>query len=103
MCCDRCGDELPPEARFCIDCGASLTMTEATIRLGEAVCSDCYASNPEDAWNCSSCGRRFAIDITPPYQPAPVYHNRSANRAAATDLAWVGDLLLFVFELLACL
>jgi ribosomal protein L40E len=100
MRCNRCGDELPPDARFCIDCGMSLAATGVMTRLGELVCSDCYTTNAEDAWNCSNCGRRLAIDSTPPHLPARVSDKPSMNRVSATDFVWLGDLLLGVAELL---
>jgi hypothetical protein len=77
MRCDRCGDEFPPDARFCIGCGATLAATGATVRL--------------------------ATDTALPHQPAPAFNAGGANRATANDPGWLGDLLIVVFELLACL
>jgi hypothetical protein len=78
-------------------------MTGATVRLGESICSDCYASNPEDAWSCANCGRRLAIETTPATQAAPVIDKGSASGATASDYIWLGDLLLVIGELLASL
>jgi ribosomal protein L40E len=101
--CHHCRDESPPDARFCIGCGAALAATEETGRLAETECPDCYALNSDDAWNCRNCGRRLASDLVSAYQPVFASDNGRENRAAATDDSWLGDLLIVAIELIGWL
>jgi ribosomal protein L40E len=68
--CERCGGTSPLDARFCIDCGESLTTATIgpTTRLGGITCPSCHANNPENARFCVVCGRSFTV--TPPPAPA---------------------------------
>lgn len=51
--CPRCGTGNPPQARFCISCGAALAPSPA-------VCPACGATNPPGARFCASCGTALA-------------------------------------------
>ena len=48
--CPRCRHENPPEAKFCLDCGARLT----------AACSNCGSPVPASAKFCAECGQPTA-------------------------------------------
>ncbi len=72
--CERCGDENPTDARFCIDCGASLApaATGQTTRLPGVPCPTCQSNNPESARFCVVCGTGLvAGTVTPQPRPAP--------------------------------
>jgi hypothetical protein len=70
--CKRCGDVNPSEARFCIDCGASLVAetTGPTVRLAGVACPSCNTRNPENALFCVVCGRTLGQSAPQP-QPQP--------------------------------
>lgn len=68
--CERCGGDNPADARFCIDCGGTLTSatTGPTTRLAGMTCPSCGTNNPEQARFCVLCGRSFSA---PQQQPRP--------------------------------
>jgi len=45
--CPSCDTEVPPGAKFCAACGATLS----------EVCEDCGTTNPADSKFCANCGR----------------------------------------------
>jgi hypothetical protein len=72
--CASCGDENPADARFCIDCGASLAPAAIgqTTRLPGVPCPTCRANNPENARFCVVCGTGLIAGAMPPRpRPAP--------------------------------
>jgi len=70
--CERCGGDNPADARFCIDCGATLisATTGPTTRLAGITCPSCGTSNPEQARFCVLCGRSFSAPRPAPARPA---------------------------------
>lgn len=76
--CTRCGGENPAEARFCIDCGATLisATTGPTTRLATIACPGCGASNPAEARFCVICGRTLgSVPMArPSMPPRPATH-----------------------------
>ena len=70
MRCQSCGADLPEDARFCIECGSTVTRTEAstgstvvlpqTFQKPGVICRGCGATNPDFAIFCVQCGRRIA-------------------------------------------
>src|SRR3954452_3266197 len=56
MNCPQCGSENPDAARFCGECGSSLSVKGA--------CPDCGAENSPDQKFCNGCGRRL-VDEPP--------------------------------------
>lgn len=78
--CERCGGESPADARFCIDCGASLEKgtTGPTVKLTGPVCPTCRTVNPSGASFCVVCGRSLgthapAQPYVRPQQPTSPY------------------------------
>ena len=71
--CERCGGQNPADARFCIDCGASLAAatTGPTTRLAGVACPSCRTSNPENARFCVVCGRGLDGGAASRPHPAP--------------------------------
>src|SRR3954454_3221896 len=67
--CQNCGNQNPPEARFCMSCGNAL----------EAVCPSCGTVAPPEAKFCMACGTAIAGGEG---QPAPA---ALPPRPAATD------------------
>jgi class 3 adenylate cyclase/ribosomal protein L40E len=60
--CQHCGNDNPPEARFCMSCGQGL----------EAVCPSCGTVAPPEAKFCMACGTSLVGDAKPaPPRPAP--------------------------------
>lgn len=66
MHCQACGAELPADARFCIECGATIgaAATGATVQLprqaAALACPSCGAANPDYAIFCVRCGLPMA-------------------------------------------
>ena len=62
--CAQCGTNNPADARFCINCGASLiaVATGPTTRLGGMVCPNCGTHNLENAQFCAGCGQHLAAE-----------------------------------------
>lgn len=67
MRCQSCGADLPEDAQFCIECGSTVTRTEAstgsTVVLPQKpglACSSCGAINPDFAVFCVQCGQRIS-------------------------------------------
>lgn len=75
MKCSKCHTVLPPEARFCHQCG-----TEVAPPV--QVCAHCQAENPPEAKFCTQCGHSFgptthsAQDAPPHAQQATTYRPR---------------------------
>jgi ribosomal protein L40E len=69
--CERCGGDNPADARFCIDCGATLVSatTGPTTRLAGISCPACQTHNPEHARFCVVCGRSLTNGPAPQPQP----------------------------------
>lgn len=67
MRCEHCGGHNPADARFCIDCGASLALatTGPTTRLAGIACPNCKTKNPEHARFCVVCGRSLLPQVVP--------------------------------------
>jgi ribosomal protein L40E len=69
MHCQTCGTELPADARFCIECGATIAPanTGATVQLTGATaiaCRSCGAANPDFATYCVRCGQELTALAT---------------------------------------
>ena len=82
--CEQCGGDSPTDARFCIDCGATVApaATGPTTRLQGVRCPGCGSGNPEHARFCVVCGRGLTPDAmaTQP-RPQPVAPPISQPRA----------------------
>jgi ribosomal protein L40E len=92
--CERCGGSNPTDARFCIDCGATLApaATGPTTRLAGVQCPVCGAGNPEHARFCVVCGRGLnagAVAPRPHAQPAipPAPRTHSPSRHSYPQVA----------------
>src|SRR5262245_5343278 len=78
MTCPRCGQSTPERAKFCLACGAGLTIT----------CPRCQAALPDDARYCIQCGHSVAFPTSaepgPPrsYTPAHLAERILTNRGA---------------------
>jgi len=69
--CERCGGDNPADARFCIDCGATLVSatTGPTTRLAGNTCPACQTHKSEHARFCVVCGRGLTTGTAPQFQP----------------------------------
>ena len=68
MRCHKCGVENPPRSRFCLECGATLTIpTTPTPSYPGASksCIKCGNSNPPHAKFCFECGTLLEDDVQP--------------------------------------
>ena len=80
MQCPRCQHENAPRAKFCLDCGASLTLA----------CAKCGAELPAAAKFCSECGQPISLvsrphsSFTPPdaYTPRHLADKILTSRSA---------------------
>ena len=73
MRCPRCNQENPGEARFCLHCGAPLSLS----------CPGCGAVQPPDARFCPECGRAISAAPSPAgYTPAHIREQILAVRSA---------------------
>lgn len=118
MQCPSCGAEVPNDAQFCIECGASLrpAATGATTSLprwGETLvrCGVCGADNPERATYCVRCGAMLkgAVAIPgpgdtdrlagPPALPASA-PARPWRRSARGDITGLAIMLIGIGVLL---
>ena len=73
MRCPRCGQENPGEARFCLHCGAPLSLS----------CPSCGAVQPRGARFCPECGRAVTAAPSPEgYTPAYIREQILAVRGA---------------------
>ena len=87
--CTSCGNENPGDARFCIECSASLVQAAegSTTRLPGKLCSHCGSRNPDEALFCVICGRGFAQQRPAPAArpaPAPSARPTPASRPTPT-------------------
>ena len=92
MFCPRCAFQLPDETKFCMQCGAPVTLPGATPK--RLFCVEC-GSSYDSAWRfCNSCGNRLlAVDtdntpLSPPLQsipPASQLHTESAVQEAVSE------------------
>src|SRR4051794_20481512 len=64
MACAACGAQLPPDAKFCLECGASQHST----------CTGCGLSVPAGAKFCAECGTPVAAQV-----PVPVSRTSSVE------------------------
>lgn len=69
MRCPRCQQDNPPQARFCLECGARVTLT----------CAKCHTELPAGAKFCLECGQPVSVSPTPtpgflPLKPTPPKH-----------------------------
>lgn len=79
MRCPSCDADLPDDARFCIECGATLesATTGPTLHLqpeanrGLTICAACGSGNPGHAAFCVRCGRRMGDPAPAPLPPRP--------------------------------
>ncbi len=76
MKCPSCDAELPDDARFCIECGATLDKASIgpTVHLraeegAPAMCAACGASNPAHAIFCVRCGSGMGDPAPRPAAP----------------------------------
>src|SRR3954465_13356743 len=67
MACAACGAHLPPDAKFCLECGAPQRLA----------CTGCGLSLPAGAKFCAECGTPVAAQV-----PAPRTTPSDAERAA---------------------
>lgn len=86
--CAQCGGQNPTDARFCIDCGGSLSppaATGPTVRLNGPICTNCRTANPDHAHFCVVCGRHLhtaaGAQARPPARQRPA--QQSFPRVAA--------------------
>ena len=61
MQCLRCQHENPPQAKFCLECGAKLALT----------CTKCGTELPADAKFCLQCGQAVSAGIVPSHLSSP--------------------------------
>ncbi len=97
MHCQACGAHLPDDARFCIECGASVGAAPAPASTGPTVqlsgkpeaavaCRACGAANPDFAVYCVRCGQ----PIAEPAPAGPVGGQSLARRAAPPQRVYGG-------------
>lgn len=68
MRCHKCGVENPPRSRFCLECGATLTIPAATSPSppsASKTCLKCGISNPTHAKFCFECGAQLEDEVQP--------------------------------------
>lgn len=85
--CSRCGDESPPDAQFCIECGATLvpSATGPTMQLTTLPCPGCSTNNPNHARFCVRCGMALVPGVTPLCRtPAPKVAPQHVYRRVAS-------------------
>jgi class 3 adenylate cyclase/ribosomal protein L40E len=82
--CARCGEANPAQARFCMKCGASVTLS----------CARCGAELPASAQFCFSCGQAVfgsAGAQKPPMAPAAYTPKHLAERILTSKSALEGE------------
>lgn len=109
--CERCGEDNPLDARFCMECGEPIGqgVTGPTVRLTGKECAACGASNPEQADFCVICGRPFEapesgpamgqhprIDAPPPQPGASPRQRSGPTRGQVGLLALLGGLVFLL-------
>ena len=62
--CELCGQDNPPEARFCSNCGTSLVAREAPSAAIQ--CPQCGQDNPGETFFCTNCGADLTRMGEPP-------------------------------------
>ena len=67
MTCSKCGAKNDPEARFCSNCGAELSVRD------KWECNSCGTHNEPDSAFCANCGARLSADVSaaPPVRERP--------------------------------
>src|SRR5262245_28125723 len=61
MQCLRCQHENPPQAKFCLECGAKLALA----------CSKCLTELPAEAKYCLQCGQPVSTGAVPSHFSSP--------------------------------
>lgn len=72
--CPSCGFVLPPEARFCSNCGKRMpedAPIPAEADSDAEYCPECGAMRRDGDAYCAVCGRSFAPEAEPPAIPLP--------------------------------
>ncbi|MFC1930061.1 zinc-ribbon domain-containing protein, partial [Chloroflexota bacterium] len=96
MRCISCGQDNPPEAGFCANCGAPLEATvEPSSPTAPVRCNSCGQDNPPEAAFCGNCGATLAAVVEP---PPP----RVAASASKVLLKWIligGLAILIMFQI----
>jgi uncharacterized protein len=94
--CTRCGIDNPADARFCIDCGASLApaTTGPTSRLAGRACPSCHTNNLENARFCAVCGQGLG-DESAPVRPTPTRLEPQQPYARANARQRQGDKAMY--------
>lgn len=96
--CVKCGEDNPPDSRFCIDCGAPLApapidvaTTGPTIKLSGKPCMACRTLNADTATVCVSCGKPL-VSATPATPPPVVVVKPVAPRVPPPNYGpWQGS------------
>jgi hypothetical protein len=83
MKCSQCGQDNPPDNKFCDNCGLELASASATAptlptppapqgkTLKAGQCPQCGHANPADSTFCENCGASFAPAPSVPTAPTP--------------------------------
>ncbi|PYN83918.1 MAG: hypothetical protein DMD96_00330 [Candidatus Rokuibacteriota bacterium] len=81
MKCPRCQQENPPQAKFCLECGARVALT----------CTKCRSELPAGAKFCLECGEPVASQATAnrgSHRPSPTHQNTSRRRFSPPRAHW---------------
>ncbi|MFC2042253.1 leucine-rich repeat domain-containing protein, partial [Chloroflexota bacterium] len=96
MRCLSCGQDNPPEAGFCANCGATLEVTvEPSSPAAPVRCNSCGQDNPPEAAFCSNCGATLAATVE---APPP----RVVTKSFIGRLKWIligGLAILIMFQI----
>src|SRR5690349_9231392 len=68
--CKSCGQQNPPDARFCLACGTAVSLA----------CGECGAQLPAGARFCVACGRPVVQRVPASYTPADLRDRMLAVR-----------------------
>ena len=60
MFCQKCGNKLDDNAKFCTRCGTPAEKREAGVRTERRVCHSCGKPLAEGAEFCTKCGQRWS-------------------------------------------
>lgn len=85
MICPKCQTELPADAKFCIECGASVEQANQCSNCGEAV--------KDDARFCHNCGEA----VSPPEGTRVKAEAADDNVEAGTQQSWLNQYGAFLF------